>query len=110
MKLRLWAALMCALPTASFAQTCEMKLGAMGPMSGGAAQWGLAMTRAAELAAAEVNSEGGVKLNGKMCKVVVVPYDSKYTADGAAAGSNALAADGVHLIIGPVGSPEETRY
>ncbi len=43
-----------------------------------------------------------------MCKVVVVPYDSKYTADGAAAGSNALAAQDIHLIIGPVGSPEAT--
>ncbi len=62
MNLRLLAALMCALPTASFAQTCEMKLGAMGPMSGGAAQWGLAMNSAAELAAAEVNAEGGVKI------------------------------------------------
>jgi len=108
MKLRLLAALVCALPTASYAQNCEMKLGAMGPMSGGAAQWGLAMNSAAELAAAEVNAQGGVKLNGKMCKVVVVPYDSKYTADGAAAGSNALAAQDIHLIIGPVGSPEAT--
>ena len=80
----------------------------MGPMSGGAAQWGLAMNSAAELAAAEVNQEGGVKINGKLCKVVVVPYDSKYTADGAAAGSNAFAAQDIHLIIGPVGSPEAT--
>lgn len=102
------AALFCALPTITFAQNCEMKLGAMGPMSGGAAQWGLAMKSAAELAAAEVNQEGGVKINGKQCKVVIVAYDSKYTADGAAAGSNALAAEGIHLIIGPVGSPEAT--
>jgi branched-chain amino acid transport system substrate-binding protein len=107
------AALLCALPTlacapGAFAQSCEMKLGAMGPMSGGAAQWGLAMKSAAELAAAEVNEQGGVKINGKQCKVVIVAYDSKYTADGAAAGSNALAAEDIHLIIGPVGSPEAT--
>jgi branched-chain amino acid transport system substrate-binding protein len=105
--------MLCALPAlpftaAAFAQNCEMKLGAMGPMSGGAAQWGLAMNSAAELAAAEVNQEGGVKIGGKLCKVTVVPYDSKYTADGAAAGSNALAAQDIHLIIGPVGSPEAT--
>ena len=111
---RLLLAALCALPAivyaqpGAYAQSCEMKLGAMGPMSGGAAQWGLAMNSAAELAAAEVNQEGGVKLNGKTCKVVVVPYDSKYTADGAAAGSNALAAQDIHLIIGPVGSPEAT--
>jgi branched-chain amino acid transport system substrate-binding protein len=108
MKKSLMAALFCALPTIAFAQNCEMKLGAMGPMSGGAAQWGLAMKSAAELAAAEVNAQGGVKIHGKQCKVVVVPYDSKYTADGAAAGSNAFAADDIHLIIGPVGSPEAT--
>lgn len=108
MRHRLFVAALCALPTTAFAQNCEMKLGAMGPMSGGAAQWGLAMNSAAELAAAEANQEGGVKINGKNCKVVVVPYDSKYTADGAAAGSNALAAQDIHLIIGPVGSPEAT--
>jgi branched-chain amino acid transport system substrate-binding protein len=111
MRHRLFVAAVCALPMVplgAFAQDCEMKLGAMGPMSGGAAQWGLAMNSAAELAAAEVNSEGGVKIGGKSCKVTVVPYDSKYTADGAAAGSNAFAAQDIHLIIGPVGSPEAT--
>jgi branched-chain amino acid transport system substrate-binding protein len=108
MKYQLIVAALCALPTAALAQNCEMKLGTMGPMSGGAAQWGLAMDSAAELAAAEVNQQGGVKIGGKSCKVVVVAYDSKYTAEGAAAGSNALAAQDIHLIIGPVGSPEAT--
>ncbi len=32
---------------AAHAQSCELKIGAMGPMSGGAAQWGLAMESAA---------------------------------------------------------------
>lgn len=90
------------------AQDCTAKVGAMGPMSGGAAQWGLAMQGAAELAAAEVNAAGGVTINGKKCKIVIVSYDSKYTADGAAAGANALASEGIKVIIGPVGSPEAT--
>ncbi|MGE0418608.1 MAG: ABC transporter substrate-binding protein [Acetobacteraceae bacterium] len=94
--------------TVAQAQDCTAKIGAMGPMSGGAAQWGLAMLGAAELAAAEVNAAGGVMLNGKKCKIVVVGYDSKYTADGAAAGANALASEGIKIIIGPVGSPEAT--
>jgi branched-chain amino acid transport system substrate-binding protein len=97
-----------ALTGAVHAQTCELNIGAMGPMSGGAAQWGLAMQSAAQLAAAEVNTEGGLKIGDKTCKVNVVSYDSKYTADGAAAGSNALASQGIHFIIGPVGSPENT--
>ena len=90
------------------AQECQAKIGAMGPMSGGAAQWGLAMAGAAELAAAEVNATGGVTIGGKKCKIVVVSYDSRYTADGAAAGANALASQGIKIIIGPVGSPEAT--
>lgn len=90
------------------AQSCELKIGAMGPMSGGAAQWGLAMENAAQMAAAEVNAAGGLKIGGKACKVSIVSYDSKYTADGAAAGSNALASQDIHFIIGPVGSPENT--
>lgn len=107
MKHRLFVA---ALPVGAgaFAQNCELKIGSMGPMSGGAAQSGLAMNSAAELAAAEVNQEGGVKIGGKTCKVVVVPYDGKYTADGAAAGSNVLAAQDIKRIIGPVGSPAAT--
>ncbi|WP_158931917.1 ABC transporter substrate-binding protein [Acidisphaera sp. S103] len=94
------------LPATAFAQSCELKIGAMGPMSGGGAQWGLSMKSAAELAAAEVNQQGGVKIDGKTCKVAVVSYDSKYTPDGAAAGANALAGQDIHLIIGPVGSVE----
>lgn len=108
MKHRLFVAALLALPVlpvgaGAFAQNWELKIGSMGPMPGGAAQWGLGMN-----SAAEVNQEGGVKIGGKMYKVVVVPYDSKYTADGAAAGSNALAAQDIKLIIGPVGSPEAT--
>ena len=66
------------------------------------------MDGAARMAAAEVNAEGGLKVGDKKCHVTVVAYDSKYTAEGAAAGSNALAAQGIHFIIGPVGSPEAT--
>lgn len=93
---------------AAHAQSCELKLGAMGPMSGGGAQWGLAMESAANLAAAEVNAQGGLQIGDKKCKVTVVSYDSKYTADGAAAGSNNFASQGIKFIIGPVGSPEAT--
>ena len=97
-----------SVATPSRAQDCEFKIGSMGPMSGGAAQWGLAMDAAANLAAAEVNAEGGLKVGAKRCHVTVVAYDSKYTADGAAAGTNAFAAAGIHFIIGPVGAPEAT--
>jgi branched-chain amino acid transport system substrate-binding protein len=87
---------------------CEVKLGAMGPLSGPAAQWGLAMEGAAILAAAEANQNGGVKVGNQTCRVSVLPFDTKYTAEGAAAGANQLISQGVKFILGPVGSPEVT--
>ena len=85
---------------------CEVKLGAMGPLSGPAAQWGLAMEGAATLAAAEANQNGGLKVGKDTCRVTVLSFDTKYTAEGAAAGANQLLSQGVKFIIGPVGSPE----
>ncbi len=87
---------------------CEIKLGATGPLSGPAAQWGLAMEGAATLAAAEVNKEGGLQVGQERCHVTVISYDTKYTAEGAAAGANQLISQGVKFIIGPAGSPEVT--
>ncbi|WP_334151523.1 ABC transporter substrate-binding protein [Hyphomicrobium sp.] len=91
-----------------FAQECETKIGALGPLSGGAAAWGLAMKAGAEFVAAQANASGGLQVGNRKCKVTVVTYDTKYTADGAAAGANYLASQNVKLIIGPVGSPEAT--
>src|SRR5690606_9743303 len=51
---------------------------------------------------------GGLPMGGKKCKVVVLSYDSKYSAEGAAAAANNLASQGVGVIVGPVGSPEAT--
>jgi branched-chain amino acid transport system substrate-binding protein len=92
----------------AFAQECETKIGAIGPLSGGAAAWGLAMKAGAEFVAAQANATGGVQVGNRKCKVTVLTYDTKYTADGAAAGANYLASQNVKLIIGPVGSPEAT--
>ena len=92
----------------AIAQDCETKLGALGPMSGGAAAWGLALKAGVELAAAQANETGGVQVGSRKCKVMVASYDSKYTADGAAAGANYMASQNVKLIVGPVGSPEAT--
>jgi len=90
------------------AADCELKMGVMGPLSGGAAAWGDAMRLGAEFAAAEANQKGGLKIGADTCHVTVLPYDSKYTVEGAAAGGNYFASQGVNFIIGPVGSPEAT--
>ena len=97
---------MSAMPAA--AQDCETKIGALGPMSGGAAAWGIAMKAGADFVAAAVNETGGLQIGNRKCKVTVLTYDTKYPADGAAAGANFLASQNVKVIIGPVGSPEAT--
>jgi len=96
------------LSTGANAQDCETKVGVVGPMSGGAALWGLSARNGVEIAAAEFNQTGGIPMGGKKCKVVVLSYDSKYSAEGAAAAANSLASEGVSVIVGPVGSPEAT--
>lgn len=87
---------------------CELKLGMIGPLSGAATSWGVALRSGAEFGAAEVNKTGGLPIGAEKCKVSVVSFDSKYTADGAAAGANYFASQNVKFIIGPVGSPEAT--
>lgn len=96
--------------TPAAAQECEVKLGAVGPMSGGAAAWGLSAKSGAEFVAALYNQEGGLALGNRKCKVKVVSFDSQYTAAGGAAASNYLASENVHVTLGPVGSPETTAF
>lgn len=90
------------------AQACEFKIGAAGPLSGAATQWGLAIKGAADFVAAEVNRNGGLKVGGETCTISVVSADSKYTAEGAAAAANNFASLGVKFVLGPIGSPEVT--
>ena len=97
-----------SLPAA--AEDCEVKIGAVGPFTGGAASWGLAAKAGAEYAAALANADGGLQMGNRKCKVVVRSFDSQYTAAGGAAGANYMASEGVHAIAGPVGSPETTGW
>lgn len=102
------AACMIAVVPGVAAANCEIKLGATGPLSGAATQWGLAIKGAADYVAAEVNAKGGVKVGGETCQLRVVAIDAKYTAEGAAAAANNFVSQGVKFILGPMGSPEVT--
>lgn len=93
-----------------WAQECEVKLGAVGPMTGGASAWGLSTKAGAEFAAATVNGEGGLPMGNRKCRVKVVSFDAQYTAAGGAAASNFLASENVRITMGPVGSPETTGF
>ncbi|SHG77453.1 ABC transporter substrate-binding protein [Pollutimonas bauzanensis] len=96
-----------ALPGVA-AANCEIKLGATGPLSGAATQWGLAIKGAADYVAAEVNAKGGMKVGDETCQLRVIAIDAKYTAEGAAAAANNFVSQGVKFILGPMGSPEVT--
>src|SRR5690606_9764109 len=90
------------------AAACEIKLGATGPLSGAATQWGLAIKGAADFVAAEVNAKGGMKVGDNTRQLRVVAIDAKYTAGGAAAAANNFVSQGVKSILGPMGAPEVT--
>ncbi|MGQ3672187.1 ABC transporter substrate-binding protein [Xanthobacter sp. TB0136] len=90
------------------ARACEIKIGATGPMSGAATQWGLAIKGAADFVAAEVREAGGLKVGDETCQLKVVTIDAKYTAEGGAAAANNFVSQGVKFVLGPMGSPEVT--
>ena len=89
----------------SIAQTTELKIGVIAPLSGPGAGWGLALRAGAELAADDVNAQGGLEVAGKKYKIVVIAYDDKYQAQGGADAANRLVfMDKVKFIVGPMGS------
>ncbi len=78
-----------------------LKIGVLGPMSGAAATWGIALARGAELRAEEVNAAGGLKIAGKAYTLKTIPYDHKATAAEAATATNKLVfEDKVKFIVG----------
>lgn len=83
-----------------------LKVGGVGPLSGGGTAWGLAAQRGIQLAIDDLNAAGGVKAEGKTFKLELIMYDDQYTGQGGKAAAERLVnQDKVKFIIGPVGSP-----
>ena len=103
----LGAALMLgAMMTGAARADDEIKIGGIGPLSGGGTAWGLAAQRGMELAIADVNAKGGITVGGKTYKYALVMYDDQYTGQGGKAAAERLVnQDKVSFVIGPVGSP-----
>ena len=72
------------------------KIGAIGPMTGGAAQYGLAVVNAAELAVKEINEAGGI--NGY--QVEYQKQDDEHDAEKAVNAYNALKDWGMQILDG----------
>lgn len=83
----------------------ELKIGAIGPLSGGGTAWGLAVQRGTQLAIDEVNAAGGLKVGGKTYSPKLVMLDDQYTAAGGRLAADRLAnVEKAKFIIGPIGS------
>ena len=104
------ALLSTCLLTSALAQECEVKIGVAGPMAGGASAFGLAVKAGAEFEAAYANESGGLAMGNRKCKVMIYPFDAMYTAAGGAAASNYFTSENIHVVVGPIGSPETTGF
>ncbi|MGE0700182.1 MAG: ABC transporter substrate-binding protein, partial [Hyphomicrobiaceae bacterium] len=94
-----------AASVAAYAQE-TLKIGGMGPLSGGGTSWGLAAQRGMDFAISDLNAAGGIKAGGKTYKLELVFYDDLYSAQGGKAAAERLVnQDNVKFIVGPVGSP-----
>src|SRR5258706_6112891 len=98
----------CLVSAPASAQECEVKIGAVGPMTGSGALWGMGVKGGADLQAAIVNSEGGLQVGNRKCKVKEVSVDDQCTAAGGAAASNYPAGENVAGRTGPLCSPATT--
>jgi branched-chain amino acid transport system substrate-binding protein len=78
-----------------------LKIGVLGPMSGSAAQWGIELTRGAQMRSEEINTSDGLKVNDKTYQISIVPYDHKSEAAEARTVTNRLVfVDKVKFIAG----------
>lgn len=98
-------AVSCAASSPAHAKSCEVKIGTVSPLSGGASAWGISYKDGTDFIAASINAAGGLKLGNRRCKIKVTSYDSHYQAAGGAAAASFFAGHGIHAVVGPVGSP-----
>lgn len=79
----------------------EIVIGVSGPLTGGAAQYGIAVVNAVQLAVDEINAAGGI--NGTNLKLVSAD-DEADSADKAVSAYNSLKDQGMQIFLGTVTS------
>lgn len=90
-----------AVSTPASAADKVLPIGVLGPLSGGAAAYGLDTSRGAEMKADEINAAGGLKIGDDVYKIKLIVYDHKASAADAATAANKLVfQDKVKYIIG----------
>lgn len=87
--------------TPGAAQDKTLTIGVLGPLSGGAASYGVELVRGAEMRTDEINKAGGLKIGNDVYRIKLVSYDHKALAADAATAANKLVfQDKVKYIIG----------
>jgi branched-chain amino acid transport system substrate-binding protein len=83
------------------AEDKTLAIGLLGPLSGGAASYGVELMRGAELRVEEINKAGGLKVGADAYRIKLVSYDHKaQAADTATATNKLIFQDKVKYIIG----------
>ncbi len=83
------------------AEDKTLTIGLLGPLSGGAASYGVELMRGAELRVEEINKAGGLKVGADTYRIKLVSYDHKAQAADTATATNKLVfQDKVKYIIG----------
>lgn len=83
------------------AQDKTLNIGLMGPLSGGAASYGVELMRGAEMKVEEINKAGGLKVGPDTYRIKLIAYDHKAQAADTATATNKLVfQDKVKYIIG----------
>jgi parallel beta-helix repeat protein len=79
----------------------EIKIGIVAPLTGGASTTGQDMWQAAALAAEEINTQGGVNVNGVNMKITLVKGDTETSREGGVeAVTKLITEDKVDILVG----------
>ena len=90
-----------AAPTAAPSAAKTMVVGSLGPASGGAAPWGIAINQAGIMFAEDVQQKGGIKIGDTTYSLKQVFYDTKGDVGETATAANRLISqDQVKYIFG----------
>lgn len=77
-----------------------LKIGVIGPLTGGGAPWGQAAVEAGRILAEEVNAAGGLQVGSEHYDIQFINYDDKYNTTEAVAAYNRLVhQDGVQYML-----------
>jgi branched-chain amino acid transport system substrate-binding protein len=92
-------AMTASIASGAFAR--DITIGVIGPLSGPAANSGISMRQAYEVAAAQVNKEGGIVVGGEKSNVKLIFEDSASRPEvGVSAAQKLLTRDNVDILLG----------